>query len=62
MGLRRSLILDSMNAAKRLTAESGGDWQGYLDGAANEFAPITRFATPAERTDFFVFLCSERAK
>ncbi|SDJ48590.1 SDR family NAD(P)-dependent oxidoreductase [Aliiruegeria lutimaris] len=52
---------DWENTARELTAESGGDWQGYLQNVANEHAPIKRFCTPAELADFFVFLCSDRA-
>jgi NAD(P)-dependent dehydrogenase (short-subunit alcohol dehydrogenase family) len=55
------LTPDWVNTAKELTADSGGDWQGYLDGIAREHAPIKRFASPAEVADFVVFLCSERA-
>ena len=55
------LTPDWVKTAKQLTAETGGDWQGYLDGVAREFAPIKRFATPAEIANLFVFLCSERA-
>jgi NAD(P)-dependent dehydrogenase (short-subunit alcohol dehydrogenase family) len=46
---------------KRITANSGGDWQGYLQNVADEHAPIKRFGTVEELADFFVFLCSERA-
>ncbi len=52
---------DWENTARELTAESGGDWQGYLQDVADEHAPIKRFCTPAELADFFVFLCSDRA-
>ena len=52
---------DWENTAKELTAEDGGDWQGYLQSVADEHAPIKRFCTPSELADFFVFLCSERA-
>ena len=55
------LTPDWIKTAKQLTAEKGGDWQGYLDGVAREFAPIKRFATPEELANFFVFLCSDRA-
>ncbi|MCL4300843.1 MAG: SDR family oxidoreductase [Anaerolineae bacterium] len=48
-------------AAKNITAETGADWQAYLEQVAREKAPIGRFATPAELADFFVFLCSPRA-
>ncbi len=52
---------DWENTARELTADSGGDWQGYLQGVADELAPIKRFCSPAELADFFVFLCSDRA-
>jgi 3-oxoacyl-[acyl-carrier protein] reductase len=55
------LTPDWIKTAKQLTADSGGDWQQYLDGVAQEYAAIKRFATPQELADFFVFLCSERA-
>jgi NAD(P)-dependent dehydrogenase (short-subunit alcohol dehydrogenase family) len=55
------LTPDWVKTAKELTAESGGDWQGYLDGIAKENAPIGRFATPQEVADLLVFLCSDRA-
>ena len=55
------LTPDWVKTAKELTAESGGDWQGYLDDVARQNAPIGRFASPAEVADFMVFLCSERA-
>jgi NAD(P)-dependent dehydrogenase (short-subunit alcohol dehydrogenase family) len=47
--------------AKRLTADSGGDWQGYLQNIADEHTPIKRFGTVEELANFFVFLCSDRA-
>jgi NAD(P)-dependent dehydrogenase (short-subunit alcohol dehydrogenase family) len=55
------LTPDWKKTARQLTAESGGDWQGYLDDIARQNAPIGRFATPEELADFFVFLCSPRA-
>ena len=55
------LTPDWIKTAKQLTAESGGDWEGHLQGVADEYAPIKRFGTPAELANFFVFLCSERA-
>ena len=55
------LTPDWIKTAKELTAGKGGDWQGYLDGVANEFAPIKRFASPEELAHFFVFLCSDKA-
>ena len=55
------LTPDWIKTAKQLTADSGGDWEGYLKGVAREHAPIDRFATPEEVASFFVFLCSPRA-
>lgn len=55
------LTPDWIKTAKQLTAATGGDWQGYIDGLARENAPIGRFASPEEVADFFVFLCSARA-
>ena len=55
------LTPDWIKTARQLTAETGGDWQAYLDGVAREHAPIKRFATPQELANFFVFLCSDRA-
>jgi 3-oxoacyl-[acyl-carrier protein] reductase len=55
------LTPDWVNTAKELTADTGGDWQGYLDDIAREHAPIKRFAAPEEVADLVVFLCSERA-
>ncbi len=52
---------DWVKTAKQLTADSGGDWQGYLQGVADEHATIRRFASAEELANFFVFLCSERA-
>ena len=55
------LTPDWIKTAKQLTADTGGDWQGYLDGVAREHAPIKRFASTAEVASTFVFLCSDRA-
>lgn len=55
------LTPDWKKTAKELTADTGGDWEGYLQAVADEHAPIKRFATPEELANFFVFLCSERA-
>jgi NAD(P)-dependent dehydrogenase (short-subunit alcohol dehydrogenase family) len=52
---------DWVKTAKQLTADSGGDWQGYLQGVADEHAPIRRFASAEEVAHFFVFLCSDKA-
>jgi NAD(P)-dependent dehydrogenase (short-subunit alcohol dehydrogenase family) len=55
------LTPDWIKTAKQLTADKGGDWKAYLDGIANENAPIKRFASPEELANFYVFLCSDRA-
>jgi 3-oxoacyl-[acyl-carrier protein] reductase len=55
------LTPDWVKTAKQLTADSGGNWQGYLQSVADEHAPIKRFGTPEELASFFVFLASERA-
>jgi 3-oxoacyl-[acyl-carrier protein] reductase len=55
------LTPDWIKTAKQLTADKGGDWEGYIDGLAQENAPIGRFSSPEEMADFFVFLCSARA-
>jgi 3-oxoacyl-[acyl-carrier protein] reductase len=55
------LTPDWIKTAKQLTADKGGDWEGYLASVAREHAPINRFGTPEELASFFVFLCSERA-
>jgi NAD(P)-dependent dehydrogenase (short-subunit alcohol dehydrogenase family) len=52
---------DWEKTARELSAPAGGDWQGYLQGVADEHAPIRRFGTVAELADFMVFLCSPRA-
>lgn len=55
------LTPDWIKTAKQLTADTGGDWEGYLQAVADEHAPIKRFASPEELAHFVVFLCSERA-
>jgi 3-oxoacyl-[acyl-carrier protein] reductase len=55
------LTPDWIKTAKQLTADKGGDWEGYLASVAREHAPIDRFGTPEELASFFVFLCSKRA-
>jgi 3-oxoacyl-[acyl-carrier protein] reductase len=55
------LTPDWVKTAKQLTADKGGDWEGYLQGVADEHAPIRRFGKPEELAAFFVFLCSDRA-
>lgn len=55
------LTPDWQSTAKKLTAQSGGDWEAYLEDIAKKNAPIGRFATPEELANFFVFMCSPRA-
>ena len=55
------LTPDWMKTARQLTAETGGDWEGHLQGVAEEYADIKRFASPEEMAHFFVFLCSDKA-
>ncbi|RIY03307.1 SDR family oxidoreductase [Aureimonas flava] len=55
------LTPDWKKTARQLTANTGGDWEGYLQGVADEHAPIKRFGTPEELANFFVFLCSDKA-
>jgi NAD(P)-dependent dehydrogenase (short-subunit alcohol dehydrogenase family) len=55
------LTPDWIKTAKQLTADRGGDWEGYLQGVADEHAAIRRFASPEELAHFFVFLCSDKA-
>ncbi len=52
---------DWIKTAKQLTAGKGGDWEGYLQGVAEEHATIKRFASAEELAHFFVFLCSDKA-
>jgi 3-oxoacyl-[acyl-carrier protein] reductase len=55
------LTPDWIKTARQLSAPTGGDWHGYLDGVAAEHAPINRFGTVEELADFFAFLVSPRA-
>jgi NAD(P)-dependent dehydrogenase (short-subunit alcohol dehydrogenase family) len=55
------LTPDWIRTAKELTADKGGDWEGYLQSVADEHASSRRFGSPEELANFFVFLCSERA-
>ena len=52
------LTPDWVKTAKQLSADTGGDWEGYLQSVADEHAPIKRFGTVEELADFMVFLCS----
>ncbi|KTQ97749.1 short-chain dehydrogenase [Aureimonas ureilytica] len=55
------LTPDWKKTARQLTENSGGDWEGYLQGVADEHAAIKRFGSPEELANFFVFLCSDKA-
>ncbi|MHB1101181.1 MAG: SDR family NAD(P)-dependent oxidoreductase [Devosia sp.] len=55
------LTPDWLKTAKQLTADTGGDWEGYLQGVADEYSAIKRFATPEELAHFFVFMCSNKS-
>jgi NAD(P)-dependent dehydrogenase (short-subunit alcohol dehydrogenase family) len=55
------LTPDWIKTAKQLTADSGGDYEAYLQKVADDFAPIRRFGTPEEAANLFVFLASARA-
>jgi 3-oxoacyl-[acyl-carrier protein] reductase len=61
--LNLGLVLtpDWIKTATELTEGTGKGWESYIEGVANEHAPIGRFASPEEVANFFVFLCSERA-
>ncbi|HUG61104.1 MAG TPA: SDR family oxidoreductase [Methylomirabilota bacterium] len=55
------LTPDWIKTAKQLTADTGGDWEGYLQSVADEHATSKRFGSPEELAHFFVFLCSDKA-
>jgi 3-oxoacyl-[acyl-carrier protein] reductase len=61
--LNLGLILtpDWIKTATQLTQGTDRTWQDYIQGIADEHAPIKRFASPDEIANFFVFLCSDRA-
>jgi 3-oxoacyl-[acyl-carrier protein] reductase len=61
--LNLGLVLtpDWIKTATQLTEGTGRSWQDYIQGVADEHAPIKRFATPEEVASYFVFLCSSRA-
>lgn len=50
-----------VKTATELTAGTGKGWESYIQGIADEMAPIKRFASPDEVAPFFVFLCSDHA-
>jgi NAD(P)-dependent dehydrogenase (short-subunit alcohol dehydrogenase family) len=53
------LTPDWIKTAKQLAGEDG--YQAHLQGVADEYAAMKRFASPAELAHFFVFLCSDKA-
>jgi NAD(P)-dependent dehydrogenase (short-subunit alcohol dehydrogenase family) len=61
--LNLGLVLtpDWIKTATQLTAGTGKSWQDYIQGVADQYAPIRRFAAPEEVAHFFVFLCSDKA-
>ena len=50
-----------VKSATQLTAGTDRTPQDYLDGVADEFAPIKRFASPEEIANLFVYLASPKA-
>jgi NAD(P)-dependent dehydrogenase (short-subunit alcohol dehydrogenase family) len=52
------LTPDWVKTAKQLAQD--GDWEGYLQGVADEHATIRRFGTVEELADFMAFLVSPR--
>lgn len=55
------LTPDWVKTATQLTEGKDMTPQDYLNGVADEHAPIKRFASPEEVANLFVFLCSSRA-
>ena len=55
------LTPDWVKTAKQLIGGTDQTYQQHLDGVAQKYAPIGRFASPEELAHFFVFLCSPRA-
>jgi 3-oxoacyl-[acyl-carrier protein] reductase len=55
------LTPDWVKSATQLTAGTDRTPQDYLDGVADEFAPIKRFASPEEIANLFVYLASPKA-
>ncbi|MFO1068643.1 MAG: SDR family oxidoreductase [Geminicoccaceae bacterium] len=61
LNLGLCLTPDWIKTATQLTEGTGRTWQDYIQGVADEFAPIKRFASPEEMANYFVFLCSDKA-
>jgi NAD(P)-dependent dehydrogenase (short-subunit alcohol dehydrogenase family) len=55
------LTPDWINTATELTQGTDQTAMDYLDGIAEQNAPIKRFASPEEIANLFIFLCSPRA-
>lgn len=52
---------DWYKTATIITQDTEQTAEEFLQGIADQYAPIKRFASPEEVADFFVFLCSARA-
>lgn len=61
VNLGLTLTPDWVKTATQLTEGTDKTWRDYIQGIADEWAPIKRFASAEEVADFFVFLCSKRA-
>ncbi len=55
------LTPDWWKTADILAKEKGISPKEYLDGIAEDFAPIKRFASPEEISEFYAFIASEKA-
>lgn len=53
------LTPDWVKTAKQLAGEDG--YEDHLQGVADEYSTMKRFATPEELAHFFVFMCSDKA-
>lgn len=53
------LTPDWIKTAKELAGEDG--WEAHLQGVADEYATMKRFASPQELAHTFVFLCSDKS-
>lgn len=53
------LTPDWIKTAKELAGEDG--WEAHLQGVADEYSTMKRFASPEELAHTFVFLCSDKS-